>query len=183
MLVFVALLTGCSASNTAAGPPGEDQVIRVPLPQAPAQPPFPSPGDAFPTAWFGGDGSAFEFEDPKQLNSMRGYRAVFMSWPEMMVKSNWSNGTEVMASACEGFKDALGPNGTAVFGYNQGQVAPLFYPEVLALTEDLEKYGDYFLGYDKATKKVSMNSSTFCAQMNIKAPYTLETENCLALYW
>jgi hypothetical protein len=149
----------------------------------PAQPPFASPGDVFPTAWFGGDGKAFEYQDPKQLDSMRGYRAVFMSWPEMMVKSNWSNGTEVMAAACEGFKGALGPNGTAVFGYNQGQVAPLFYPEVLALTKDLGEYGDYFLGFDKATGKVTKNSSTFCSQMGIKAPYTPETENCLALYW
>eukprot|EP01047_Picozoa_sp_COSAG01_P051223 COSAG01_NODE_5258_length_4379_cov_23.575467_3_plen_412_part_00 len=159
------------------------QQHRLPPGRAPAQPPFPSPGDVFPTAWFGGDGNAFEFEDPKQLDSMRGYRAVFMSWPEMMVKSKWSNGTEVMATACEGFKAALGPNGTAVFGYNQGQVAPLFYPEVLALTKDLGKFGDYFLGFDKAAVKVTMNSSTFCSQMGIKAPYTPETENCLALYW
>jgi len=64
---------------------------------------------------------------------MSGYRAIFMSWAEMMVAAEWTNGTEVMAAACEGFKDALGPNGTAVFGYNQGQVAPLFYPEVLEL--------------------------------------------------
>lgn len=34
--------------------------------------------------------------------------------------SKGTNGTEVMADACEGLKDALGPNGTAVFGYNQG---------------------------------------------------------------
>lgn len=26
-----------------------------------------------------------------------------------------------------------------------GQVAPLFYPEVVALANDLDKYGDYFL--------------------------------------
>jgi hypothetical protein len=97
-----------------------------------------------------------------------GYRAIFMSWAEMMLATNWTNGTEVMAAACEGFKDALGPNGTAVFGYNQGQVAPLFYPEVLELTRDLGKYGDYFLGYDKVTNSVTMNSTTFCSQMNVK---------------
>ena len=28
-------------------------------------------GDVFPTAWFGGNGNPFEFEDPKQLDSMR----------------------------------------------------------------------------------------------------------------
>ena len=152
-------------------------------PKPPAQPPFASPTPDFPTAWFGGNGNAFEYQDPKQLESMRGYRAVFMSWPEMMVASNWSNGTEVMAAACEGFKDALGPNGTAVFGYNQGQVAPLFYPEVLELTKDLDKYGDYFLGYDASTKNVTMTSATFCAQMGIKEPYTPATENCVAWYW
>ena len=113
---------------------------------------------------------------------MSGYRAIFMSWAEMMVGSNWTNGTEIMAAACEGFKDALGPNGTSVFGYNQGQVAPLFYPEVLALTKDLAKYGDYFLGYDKSTGEVTMKSSTFCAQLHVKAN-TPETENCLAYYW
>ena len=67
---------------------------------------------------------------------MRGYRAVYASWPEMMPPPNSTNGTDVMAAACEGLKGMLGPNGTAVFGYNQGQVAPLFYPEVVALTQD-----------------------------------------------
>jgi hypothetical protein len=104
-----------------------------PLPKPPAQPPFASPSPDFPTAWFGANPKAFDYQDPQQLKSMQGYRAVFMSWPEMMVAADWANGTEIMASACEGFKDALGPNGTAVFGYNQGQVAPLFYPEVLEL--------------------------------------------------
>lgn len=113
---------------------------------------------------------------------MRGYRAVFMSWPEMMVASNWTNGTEVMAAACEGFKAALGPNGTAVFGYNQGQVAPLFYPEVVALTKDLGKYGDYFLGYDNISGKITQNSTTFCDQMHI-TPDSPATAGCLALYW
>eukprot|EP00937_MAST-01D_sp_MAST-1D-sp2_P006069 g6069.t1 len=105
-----------------------------------------------------------------------------MSWPEMMLATNWTNGTEIMAAACEGFKDALGPNGTAVFGYNQGQAAPLFYPEVLALTQDLERYGDFFLGYNKTTGRVEMNSTTFCDQMHIE-PNTPETKNCLSLYW
>jgi hypothetical protein len=50
-------------------------------------------------------------------------------------------------------------------------------------TKDLGKYGDYFLGYDKATDKVNQSSDTFCAQMNIKPPYTPETENCIAYYW
>jgi hypothetical protein len=99
----------------------------------PAQPPFASPSPTFPTAWFGADPTAFEYQNPKTLQQMSGYRAIFMSWAEMMVAAEWTNGTEVMAAACEGFKDALGPNGTAVFGYNQGQVAPLFYPEVLEL--------------------------------------------------
>jgi len=113
---------------------------------------------------------------------MGGYRAIFMSWAEMMLGSNWTNGTEIMAAACEGFKDALGPNGTAVFGYNQGQVAPLFYPEVLELTKDLGRYGNYFLGYDNSTGKVTMNSTTFCAQMNV-VPDTPQTENCLSYFW
>lgn len=151
-------------------------------PKPPAEPPFASPAPIFPTAWFGGNPTGFEYEDPKQLESMKGYRAVFVSWPEMMVKSNWTNGTDVMGAACEGFKDALGPNGTAVFGYNQGQVAPLFYPEVVELTKDLGKYGDYFLGYDNATGKITTNSTTFCSQMNIE-PTTPETEGCLSYYW
>jgi hypothetical protein len=104
-----------------------------PLPKPPAQPPFGSPAPKFATAWFGANPEAFDYQDPQQLETMRGYRAVFMSWPEMMEAADWANGTEIMASACEGFKAALGPNGTAVFGYNQGQVAPLFYPEVLEL--------------------------------------------------
>ena len=62
---------------------------------------------------------------------------------------------------------------------NQGQVAPLFYPEVLALTKDLGKYGDFFLGYDNTTGKVTQNSTTFCAQMGIQ-PDTPATENCLS---
>jgi len=151
-------------------------------PTPPAQPPFPAPNPVFPTAWFGGNGNAFEYQDAKQIDSMRGYRAVFVSWPEMMTKSNWSNGTEVMAAACEGFKDALGANGTAVFGYNQGQVAPLFYPEVLELTKDLDTYGDYFLGYNKTQGNVTMVSDTFCSQMKV-TPDTPETENCVAYYW
>ena len=111
---------------------------------------------------------------------MRGYRAIYVSWAEMMVAANWTNGTEVMATACEGFKDALGDNGTAVFGYNQGQVAPLFYPEVLALAQDLPKYGDYFLGYNKAFNNATL-SGTFCEQMGLKPPYA--TPTCQALYW
>ena len=161
---------------------GLSTMVRSQAPAAPARPPFASPAPVFPTAWFGGNPKGFEYRDPIQLKSMGGYRAVYVSWPEMMVASNWTNGTEIMAEACEGFKDALGPNGTAVFGYNQGQVAPLFYPEVLELTKDLDKYGDYFLGYNKAVGQVTMNSSTFCAQMNIE-PNTPETENCLAYYW
>eukprot|EP00040_Diaphanoeca_grandis_P014648 m.74461 g.74461 ORF g.74461 m.74461 type:complete len:403 (-) comp24661_c1_seq1:335-1543(-) len=151
-------------------------------PTPPAQPPFATPAPKFPTAWFGGNPTGFEYQDPQQLDSMRGYRAIFVSWPEMMVTSNWANGTEVMAAACEGFKDALGPNGTTVFGYNQGQVAPLFYPEVLELTKDLSKYGNYFLGYNNVTNEITMNSTTFCSQMNIE-PNTPETEGCLAYYW
>ena len=80
-------------------------------------------------------------------------------------------------------QDALGPNGTAVFGYNQGQVAPLFYPEVLALTQDLEKFGDYFLGFNSSTRNVTMRSDTFCAQMNVQPPYTPATQNCVAYFW
>ena len=59
------------------------------------------------------------------------------------------------------------------------QVAPLFYPEVLALTKDLGKYGDYFLGYDNVTGAITQNSTTFCSQMHVE-PNTPETENCLA---
>merc|ERR1712127_501952 len=91
-------------------------------PTPPSQPPFKSPAPVFPTAWFGGNPTEFEYQDARQLDSMRGYRAIYVSWAEMMVAANWTNGTEVMAAACEGFKDALGDNGTAVFGYNQGQV-------------------------------------------------------------
>lgn len=72
--------------------------------------------------------------------------------------------------------------GTAVFGYNQGQVAPLFYPEVLELTKDLGKYGNYFLGYDSASGKITMNSTTFCGQMHVE-PNTPQTANCLSYYW
>eukprot|EP00038_Savillea_parva_P010380 m.189915 g.189915 ORF g.189915 m.189915 type:complete len:412 (-) comp17888_c0_seq1:248-1483(-) len=151
-------------------------------PHPPGQPPFPTPLPVFPTAWFGADPTAFEYQDPAKLKQMSGYRAIFMSWAEMMIGANWTNGTEIMAAACEGFKDALGPNGTAVFGYNQGQVAPLFYPEVLTLTQDLSKYGDYFLGYDNATNTLTMNSTTFCAQMYVK-PDTPQTKNCLSYYW
>lgn len=151
-------------------------------PKPPAQPPFASASPIFPTAWFGADPKAFEYQNPQKLKQMGGYRAIFMSWPEMMLAANWTNGTEIMAAACEGFKDALGPNGTVVFGYNQGQVAPLFYPEVVALTKDLPKYGDYFLGYDKATGQITKNSTTFCDQMGVK-PDTPETKGCLAYYW
>lgn len=80
-------------------------------PKPPAEPPFPSPKPVFPTAWFGADPKAFEYQNPAKLKAMSGYRAIFMSWAEMMLGSNWTNGTEIMAAACEGFKDALGPNG------------------------------------------------------------------------
>lgn len=156
--------------------------VSAQAPKPPAQPPFPSPKPVFPTAWFGANPKGFEYQDNRTLQQMSGYRAIFMSWAEMMLASNWTNGTEIMAAACEGFKNALGPNGTAVFGYNQGQVAPLFYPEVLELTKDLGKYGDYFLGYDNATNTITMNSTTFCAQMNVK-PDTPETAGCLSYYW
>jgi len=184
MLLAVAaqLLHAVSAAEAAVSSPRNAGAEANPTP--PGQPPFPSPNPVFPTAWFGGDATAFEYKNPVQLKSMAGYRAVFMSWPEMMTASNWTNGTEVMADACEGLKDALGPNGTAVFGYNQGQVAPLFYPEVVALADDLDKYGDYFLGYDKAANNVTMRSDTFCSQMNIKPPYTdPATKGCMSYYW
>ena len=90
---------------------------------------------------------------------MSGYRAIFMSWAEMMTAANWTNGTAIMADACSGFKGALGPNGTAVFGYNQGQVAPLFYPEVLELTKDLDKYGAYFLGTTKNASDLAVSNT------------------------
>lgn len=54
---------------------------------------------------------------------------------------------------------------------------------VCCSTKDLEKYGDYFLGYDNATKNVTQVSNTFCAQMNIKPPYTPDNEHCQAYYW
>lgn len=153
-------------------------------PTPPSQPPFPSPFPVFPTAWFGANPHAFEYKDPRMLAKMSGYRAIFMSWAEMLTASNWKNGTEIMAEACTGFKNALGPNGTAVFGYNQGQVAPSFYPEVLALTSDLDKYGDYFLGYNASAKSVDQISGTFCAQMGIKPPYTdPDSRNCVSYFW
>ena len=110
------LLHADVALSVAMSPQQRQQQQQDPTP--PAQPPFKSPAPAFPTAWFGGDPNGFEYQDPRQLKKMAGNRAVFMSWPEMMPASDWSNGTEVMAAACTGFKDALGPNGTAVFGCN-----------------------------------------------------------------
>lgn len=152
------------------------------VPKPPATPPFPDPVPVFPTAWFGGNPKAFDYQNPAQVESMKGYRAIYMSWPEMMLTTNWTDGTEIMAEACEGLKDALGPNGTAVFGYNQGQAAPMFYPEVVALTQDLGKYGNYFLGYSESTGKIGLNSTTFCDQMNI-VPDTPETAGCLSYFW
>ena len=42
-------------------------------PTPPCQPPFPSPNPVSPTAWFGGDATAFEYKNPVQLKSMAGY--------------------------------------------------------------------------------------------------------------
>ena len=64
-------------------------VLTLGGPTPPAQPPFPTPDPVFPTAWFGGNGNGYEYQNPKQLDSMQGYRAIFVSWPEMMTASNW----------------------------------------------------------------------------------------------
>ena len=85
LLVRAAVLSALSATA----------VSQSPAATPPAQPPFASPGATFPTAWFGANPQGLDYQDPKQLDSMRGYRAVFVSWPEMMMEANWTNGTEV----------------------------------------------------------------------------------------
>ena len=87
---------------------------------------------------------SFEFEDPKELTQLKQYKQVLASWPELVLSSNFSNGTLIAVEDATRMKALLGPS-TSVFTYQSMWVAAGFYDEVWPLMQDLEQYGGFFV--------------------------------------
>jgi hypothetical protein len=168
------LLLGAAAAAVAAAaaavPAG------VPAPQ------WPSPLPAFPSSWFGANMKSFEFEDPKELTQLKQYKQVLASWPELVLSSNFSNGTLIAVEDATRMKALLGPS-TSVFTYQSMWVAAGFYDEVWPLMQDLEQYGGFFVRNADDTLATYTGYCSQVAQGGRVEVNATSFPRCLGYYW
>lgn len=146
------------------------------LSTAPITPPWPSPYPKFPTGWFGGSLSAFEWQNPAELTKLKQYTHVGTGWMELLTLMNYTNATAVDAEQAVAMKKALGPD-VFVFSYQNGWIADGFHDETRALMADTN-LADIFL---RRADGSFLNDTTYCSQTNTKP--SQYDGRCLAYFW
>lgn len=137
-------------------------------------PDWPAPAPAFASSWFGGSLTEAEWQSPSQMSQLRKYKAVLTSW--ILPFGNFTNATAIASSQAVILKEALG-DGTAVFTYQSGLLAPGFYPENLRVVSDSNRYGDFFL---RASNGSFLVSDTYCSQAHADPA---ASPGCVAYLW
>eukprot|EP00039_Didymoeca_costata_P006175 m.88084 g.88084 ORF g.88084 m.88084 type:complete len:399 (+) comp13141_c0_seq3:51-1247(+) len=143
---------------------------------APPQPPWPSPLPAFASSWFGGSLDYKEWQNPSQMAQLSQYKAILTSWI-LPTNHTFTNATAIASEQAVKLKEAFGANGTTVFTYQSGILAPAFYPENKVLMDDPATYGDFFLRQNDGS---FMSSETYCSQTHTTPA---QDPGCLSYMW
>ena len=166
IVIVATAVAACAAAPGGIGPP--------------VAPAWPTPLPKFPSSWFGANMKSFEFQDPKELAELRKYAQVLASWPELLLSSNFSNGTAIAVEDAMRMKALLGPT-TSVFTYQSMWVAAGYYDEIWALLQD-DRYGGFFV-----QPHGSVNYTGYCSQVSQggrdPAVTAANFPRCLGYYW